>query len=327
MFGNFVNRHDARRVADKLGARDLERLFELARPGSRQRVERQWSHTSSAPTHWWDIPGMTGRWNQKVTGNADLDARTWFLDTYLPKQDGLKGLSIGCGVGARELEWAATGRFSHLDGIDLSQPRIDHANQVAADKGLGDVLNFEVADLMAFGDVGTYDVVIGEQSLHHFAPMNEVLDRLSALLKPGGYVFLDEFVGPTRFQWSDQQLDAANELLGLLPNDRRVRHHDGRLKARVIRPSLLAMRLKDPSEAIESARILPELAKTFEVETVRGYGGTVLHITMPAIAQHFLGDDDATLDLVDFMFEFEDQVIEHRDLGHDFVVAVARKAG
>ena len=44
-----------------------------------------------------------------------------------------------------------------------------------------------------------------------------MLDRLAAMLEPGGLLFVEDFVGPARFQWTDAQLEAINRLLSRLP--------------------------------------------------------------------------------------------------------------
>src|SRR5262249_9827040 len=186
--------------------------------------------------------------------------------------------------------------------------------------GLADVLRFRVADAHELIRArASYDVVLGLQSLHHFDHLDETVTFVRQLVRPGGLLLVDEFVGPTRFQWTAAQLEAANRLLERLPRERLVMA-DGRLKLRVIRPSKLSMILDDPSEAVDASRLMPAIRQNFDVIEELPYGGTVLHIVFSGIAQNFLDDDVATRSLLDICFAAEDEVLP--EIGHDFVFAV-----
>jgi SAM-dependent methyltransferase len=167
-----------------------------------------------------------------------------------------------------------------------------------------------------------FDVLLGLQSLHHFDSLDETLPRLAQLIEPDGLFVIDEFVGPTRFQWTDAQLDAANALLAQLPQERR-RLADGRIKRRVVRPSRMSMVLDDPSEAVDAAALLPGLRREFEVVEERPYGGTVLHIAFSGIAHNFRDQEPETLELLERCFAMEDTALP--EVGHDFVAMVCRR--
>jgi SAM-dependent methyltransferase len=240
---------------------------------------------------------------------------------FAPRTD-LRGLSLGCGTGGNELLWAKTGAFSLLEGVDVAQQRIDFATRAAAEEGLSDVLRFRVTDVNRMAADGErFDVLLGLQSLHHFDNLDETLPRLSRLIEPEGTFVVDEFVGPTRFQWTDGQLNAANALLARLPEERR-RLADGRIKRRVVRPSKLAMVLDDPSEAVDAAALLPGLRRHFDVVEERPYGGTVLHIAFSGIAHNFRDQEPETLALLERCFAAEDAALP--EVGHDFVAMVCR---
>lgn len=326
MLNNFVNRHDFAKLGGKLLSGNWARIAALTRLGSRRRTEAAWQHVRGKPTHWWDVPGMQRRWNALAAGDPALEPRRHFAEQHLAERTNLRGLSLGCGAGSRELAWARLGVFARLDAIDLSAPRIESARAAARSAGLEDVLRFECGDVLAAEDRSVYDVVIVEQSLHHFAPMRTVVEKIRARLAPGGLLYVDEFVGPNRFQWSDAQLAAANMRLRILPERLRLQAHDGRVRRRVIRPSRLSMRLRDPSEAIESESILPELRRAFEVVEENGYGGALLHLLFENIAQNFDPSEPGVLAQLDAAFAAEDAALADGTLPHDFVVAVYRKS-
>lgn len=322
MLGNVVNRHD------------LDRLWRLARRGQSgralaklrvhgaARVVEHWARIDPSLTQWWAIPAVVQRWNRLMTGDPALTFPRYVAETYLLPRGALRGLSLGCGTGGNEVIWARTGAFGRLEGVDVSPRRIEAATAAAARAGLGEVLGFRTMDVSRVADGGErFDVLLGLQSLHHFDHLAQTAGRLAALLEPGGLLVVDEFVGPTRFQWTDGQLRAADALLAELPPERR-RLPDGRVKQRVVRPSRLSMVLDDPSEAVDASSLLPAIRGAFDIVEERPYGGTVLHIALSGIAHNFLDQDLETLDLLDRCFDAEDRALP--ELGHDFTALVAR---
>jgi SAM-dependent methyltransferase len=212
--------------------------------------------------------------------------------------------------------------FEQVTGIDISPNPIDYATQQAKELGLDSALTFRVADArQLLREAEQYDIVLGLQSLHHFDNLDETMDLIARLLGPNGLLIFDEFVGPTKFQWTSAQLRSANALLSELPPNHRIQT-DGRLKRRVVRPSLLSMRLDDPSEAVEAGNLLSALRRRFHVLEQRPYGGTVLHITFSGISQNFLDDSPETAEMIQKCFLAEDKALP--ELGHDFMFAVAR---
>jgi hypothetical protein len=144
--------------------------------------------------------------------------------------------------------------------------------------------------------------------------------RLTArALGPGGLLIMDEYVGPSRFQWTSGQMRAANALLGALPEGHRTQL-DGQVKHRVVRPSRLSMRLDDPSEAVESAGLMPALQRYFAILEEHPYGG-ILHLALHSIAHNFqAGDDPSTVRSLGLCLTAEDQALAR--LGSDFTYAV-----
>jgi hypothetical protein len=166
-------------------------------------------------------------------------------------------------------------------------------------------------------------VVIAEHCLHHFAPVTDVLGGLKSRLHPNGWLFVDDFVGATRYQWPTRQLEAVNALLDLIPAHLR-RQQDGSLKGHVHRPSLLSMILDDPSEAIESSKILPALREHFEIIELRPYGGSLLHLALSGIAHNFVTDDPEVGRVLEMCASAEDALLAAGEIESDFIVAVCR---
>lgn len=320
VFNNLVNRHDAIRLTRKLGTGQIGCLAEKIHVRGSSRVVAHWSTQSDLPQQWWDVPAVVRRWNTFASGNPDISFPRLVADSWLADRTDLCALSLGCGTGHREIVWAKLGVFGSITGIDLAPDLIRQAIKQTKACELDPVLHFDVANFTEILQTEErYDVIFGLHSLHHFSHIDDTMRQIACMLKPGGLLIFDEFVGPKRFQWTRGQVSAANALLSTLPRQYRMQH-DGRVKSRVIRPSLLSMRLKDPSEAVESNDLLPALRHWFNIVEELPYGGTILHIAFSGIAQNFLGDDPITGDVLQRCFDAEDEALPR--LGHDFMYAV-----
>jgi SAM-dependent methyltransferase len=324
MLRNFVNRHDLVSLAEAVrgrGLRALVRRFGRPRSG---RVQEAWSAEQS-DDQWWVIEAVRRRWRAKVTGDGDTDFIRWFCDRHLADRTGLDALMVGCGSGHSLPAWMATGRFARLDAFDIAPGQVARAREEVASLGLGERVRVEVADAATLAPrLVAYDVVLAEQALHHLSPLDAIVASLARMLRPGGLVFVDDFVGPIRHQWTPRQLAAANAMLRLLPESRR-RMRNGRIKRAVVRPSVVRMLLTDPSEAVESSRIPAVLRRHFEILELRGYGGALLEVVLSGIAHNFVGTDPETLRLLETCFAREDAALACGEIGDDFVVAVGRR--
>jgi hypothetical protein len=115
---------------------------------------------------------------------------------------------------------------------------------------------------------------------------------------------------------------AASALLAELPAERRVQN-DGRIKRRVLRPSLLSMRLDDPADAAESAALMPSPRRHFTIVEEHSYG-SILHLALQDIALNFITDDPATAQLVQQCIAADERALAQ--LGPNFVLAVCAPA-
>ncbi len=227
-------------------------------------------------------------------------------------------MSLGCGSGNKEARWAATGCFATLACYDQSPARIERARE----QHTHSALRFEVADAyqLDFESEG-FDVIIFEDALHHFAPVETILGHCVRWLDRRGYLFVNEYTGPRKFQYSDRQLETANAILALLPENLRVSYEHGTIKRRVRRPSRLRMRLKDPSEAVESDAIIPTIHNLFDVVEERKLGGTLVNLVLDDIAHHFGSERD----WLRLMFAVEDALMSVGEIQSDHTLIVARR--
>jgi len=327
MFNNWINGtelvHLLRRVTyDEAFRRKLFSKLHLTRDA---RVKAAWAHTEGAPSGWWDIPAIQRRWNLMISGNASIAHPQFVVQKYLRDARGLRALSLGCGTGGKETQWARTGKFSHIDAFDLSPQRIRAAREATRNTPEAHLIAYEVADVARYAwPPESYDVILFEHSLHHFSSLETLLQRVVRALKPNGLFVVNEFVGPSRFQWTQNQLAAVNGLLRQIPREYRTYYSTSFVKEAEVRPSRLRMLLSDPSEAIESSRILPVLKSIFDIVEIKGYGGALLHLLFSGIAHHFVQPDEITARWLQEAISREDDLMARGHIHHDFALVVCR---
>ena len=173
----------------------------------------------------------------------------WLLTEIVGHPNVQNVLSVCCGDGTHELIAMNSGKLGFLRGFDLSEGAIHKANAKFREAGiLVDRYLFEVRDANNLDISGTFDLVLSAGAIHHVTNLEDLLAKIAAMLEPDGRLALVEFVGPDRFQWTDDQIEIVNRLLGALD----VRYLKGGTPNSCVRPLIEDMIRLDPSEAVRS---------------------------------------------------------------------------
>ncbi len=100
-------------------------------------------------------------------------------------------LDLGCGKGVLGLRLAEQLAF-HVTGVDLFEPFIREARQLASERNLTDRCHFEVQDLrQALSDARDFDVVV-YASLGVLGDLEHAVGELRRAVRPGGYCIIDD---------------------------------------------------------------------------------------------------------------------------------------
>ncbi len=236
-------------------------------------------------------------------------------------------LSIGCGTGELERTLAALGAFTECDACDISPGAIAIAERAAREAGITSV-RYTVSDANTCDfPPETYDAVWFHNSLHHVEALEHVCEAVACTLKLDGYVFIHEYVGPSRFAFPPAQKRAVRQAFALIP-PRYRRSFDpdsaGTLRRRIAFPNPMEVRATDPSESVRSAEILDVLPRYFDIVARNDGGGTLLQTLLSNIAGNFRTDDPGSIAVLNMLFAIEDILLEIGDLRSDFALVVAR---
>jgi SAM-dependent methyltransferase len=297
--------------------------------GDVNRVSETWSvspEERSEEVGWYFLahPAVRARTYLLASGRADQDAYDRLAALLRERNLRLpvaQSISIGCGFGNLERDLASRGLIEEIDAYDIAAVAIAEAKRQAASLGLSN-LRYHVADLEKIDlPASSVDVVFAHSSVHHVERLEALYEVVQRALRPSGVFHLHEYVGPTRFQWTDAQLRLANEFLEGLP-PRLRRQPDGQMKT-LRRPTIEEMVAADPSEAVRSAELVGALEPYFEIIEYRPLGGTLAHIALGGIAQNFDPQSPEDTALLEELFAIEDAAMARGVIGSDFATITA----
>jgi SAM-dependent methyltransferase len=264
-------------------------------------IERQisghWSEESEKrsvlKTRWWQVPLIVRHINQRVCGrtveglsqglNEVVRAK---LSTSLPFA---KGISIGSGNAFKELNLIRQGFVDHFDLFELSARRIEEGLETAEKWGISRKVTFHHGCGFECTSEESVDFVHWNNSLHHMLDVDFAVSWSHKVLRAGGMFYMDDFIGPRRFQWSDRSLTIASQVRGLLPPRylKNPNSAEALLPKQMRRPDPLKLEASDPSEAADSDRILPSVMKHFPEAEVVLTGGVIYHLALSDAIANF----------------------------------------
>lgn len=269
---------------------------------------------------WLDHPRVAAHYRER----GHIDGVPW--ERWVTRRPGLpavRSLEMLCGAGARSFQLFEAGLARSIDGVDPSEEAV-LAGEASRERCRAPG-RFWVAEPNSVSlPRGAYDLVLVGPGLHEVVALEHLFDRVLEALTPDGYVVVEVYVGPSRFQWTDQQLAMVALAASWLPERLRMfrwgvpKVIEGRAaRADVAGASTLA--------AIRSADIVPLFRDRFHVVAERRLGGTLQHLLYNGIMHNFRDDDiEATLHL-ERGWQLEDALVDNGLLASDFVLLVGRR--
>lgn len=264
-----------------------------------------------APSEYFWLADPTVRsWvNRRITGDPSVWPIPWFRGRAAARLPFGRALSIGCGRGPLERDLVRSGITAKATGVDLTLAPVAFARRAAIEEGLGDRIAYAQAEARSLLERERHwDAVFFHGSLHHFEDVPGILGRVRAALKPGGLLYLDEYVGRSRGDWRLGHLILPNLAYRTLPRAARRTH--------IVRSPVTD---EDPTEQIASAAILPAVERFFRVLERRDYGGNLLLLVYPNLRRPGAGGPDPAVfsAAVERLLRWEDAMLRHPALARE----------
>ncbi len=200
------------------------------------KTARFWGRFSEGEplTTWLHEPAVRRYVNESVTGDPNL----WLLEGLSPGLGSMDhAVSLGRGNGTLDRHLREGGICASLTGIDIASRSLEVARRRASERGLTR-MRYVLGDLNRLTlEKGSCDGAFFQQSLLHVSNLESCLDVVRAALRPGGLVYMDEYIGPSQMEWRRDLLRDADEVYRKLPAGARRRrrlHYQwmGRIRAR-----------------------------------------------------------------------------------------------
>jgi SAM-dependent methyltransferase len=257
-------------------------------------------------------PSVRAAINRRVTGNPELWPIAWLPQIAGARIPFERAISIGCGLGHFERSLAQLGIVKRVTGVDSSASAIEQARRSASD--LAGSISYRAGDAWSIlRGSRDLDAVFFHASLHHFRRLPEFLGLVLGALARHGILYLDEYVGPARDEWTWRHLFAWNRVYRGLPTAVR--------RTRVIRRPI---NRRDPTEAIESSGIVAAVEEHFRIVARRDYGGNLLAPIYPSLRRPDqpggppAGVFDAAVEL---LLEYEETLLRREPSFNTVIVA------
>ena len=262
--------------------------------------------------------------NRRITGDPQIDWFPWFRNKYLLQQSVGKALILGCGFTSWEKFLIVNKICNCVDAVDISEETIKLSREVACRENLN--INYILADVNKVElPENSYDLILCIMSLHHFVELESLFFRINNSLTPHGYFLANEFVGPTYFQWEEEQLRLINMILSIMPEKYKTRTNDGIVQNKIDKPNLNEFLKQSPFEAVRSSEIV-ELAKTYlNLVEIRPYGGTILHLLLNFLIGNFDENKPEDQFILELLALFEEREIRQENITSDFAVIICNK--
>ncbi len=283
------------------------------------------------PVHWLESPLVLRHCvNPRISGDPDVGWLEWVKRDVLPREAGA-GCVLGCGGGTLERKAAGLGICRNFHCVDISPQAVEVASALASREGW-DGFRYEVLDANTLTlEPDSFDLIMADMALHHIFELEHLLDQFLLTLRPNGWLVLNEFVGPDRFQWSDLQLSLATHAIRSLPFRLR-RNRDLRKWKQLAKPWVWRAKRwtpekvarVDPSESVRSSEIPRLVAERFAVQSQNGYGGTLLALILNNIVGNF-SDAPEDIGILEELAADEDTRMREGTLSSDYALIVARR--
>lgn len=261
-----------------------------------------------------------------VSGRPECDWVTWVESNHLPQRVD-RALVLGCGPGWLERALAARGRFRSIVACDFAADTVARAREEAQRLGI-ESIEYRVVDLEHDPLDGPYGAIFANDVLHHISDLEGIYGRIHDALAPEGRFLFSEYVGPNRFQYTDERMDIVNRYFRVLPDALRRDHVSGVTLWKRERLSAEQVIREDPTEAVRSVDVMPLAKARFAVEAVYPYGGGLLNPLLFGIVSNFREAENAQhAELISMLCEAEARLFESGVISPDFSIFVGSRNG
>jgi SAM-dependent methyltransferase len=239
---------------------------------------------------WLPSEALRSHLNRAATGNPEHDWLSYVRALHLPAALE-RTLVLGCGSGFLERALVHKDGVRTILAVDADPRTVEAARRQAERAGL-DAISYAVLDPERDElPAGPWGAIFANDVLHHVSALERLLDRVLAVLAPGGRFVFYDYIGPSRFQYSDERMELVQRYFRLLPDRLRKDPETGRILWRRERVDGARLSRESPDEAARSEEILPLARAIFAAEAEYSGAGGLLHPLLSGLLPNFRQGD------------------------------------
>ncbi|MCL5023588.1 MAG: class I SAM-dependent methyltransferase [Nitrospirae bacterium] len=254
-----------------------------------------------------------------------------FVD-YIEKASsglGKKGCSIvSVGAGncdfevklAKILEKKDMGKFRFVC-LDINPHMLERGEKLARKERVAEKFEFLNTDINKWAIADTYNVVIANQSLHHFLDLEILFDKIHKALHPDGFFVIHDMIGRNGHMHWPEALELVHAFWSLLEDKHKYNQQLKRFEALYEDWDCS----KEGFEGIRSQDILPLLMKTFTFDLFIGFSCLVPVFVGRSFGHNFALKNPWDKTFIDFVARLDDYFIELGKIKPVQMVAVMLK--
>ena len=219
-------------------------------------------------------------YNHSVSRPLTGDCAKYWLDEIgkrhlVPRPERM--LALGCGPAFIEEQILERDLAGTIVAYETSEVAVASARERLAKTPWSDRIEIRCGDALAAGlPDASFDAVFVEAALHHFVELEQMFCLMHRVLRPGGLLLYDEYVGPDLQQYPPELEALLGRVNACLAPQLRRDFDSGEVRTSVTACPIEVQLQRDPTEGVHAAEILPLTWRFFDVVERYDYGGTIM---------------------------------------------------
>lgn len=304
-------------------------------PGYGKRIEKEilnYQHVENVH----DLPPIFHYWSNKyllpkfqslgISGVTEFFLEYVQQACYLIPEGTVQVASLGAGNCDTEVEMAQKLLSLNIanfviDCVDINPYMLQRGRDLAHKKKVGEYLRFLQSDIQDWSVSGQYDVVMANQSLHHFQELEVLFGKTLLALKGNGVFVISDVIGRNGHMRWPEALEYINEIWSRMPDRYKYNHLLKRFEGKYENWDCSV----DGFEGIRAQDILPLLVKSFNFEVFLAYGNLTDIFIDRAFGHNFDVNSEEDKQFIDEVSELDEKLIEDGQIKPTHLMAVMRK--
>ncbi|MDA2926250.1 class I SAM-dependent methyltransferase [Acidobacteria bacterium AH-259-G07] len=208
--------------------------------------------------------------------------------------------------------------------IDINKDMLERGKQLANEKELEKYFVFSESDIN-YWEVApsSFDIIIANQTLHHFVELEILFDKISVGLKENGYFLTMDMIGRNGHMRWPEALKIVEEIWSFLPDKYKYNHQLQRFEEMYENWDCSS----EGFEGIRAQDILPLLIEKFDFELFLAFGNVVDVFIDRGFGHNYQKDSEQDRTIIDLIATLDEHLIENGVIKPCHMVASLQKKG